>query len=148
MYDDKFLMDYATRIKKIYDNNINSDNNFTLTFSLFCGLISVIDKEVRKEIFSKIELPKYINPTKNSILQDEKIKTVAIMRHFRNSLCHFKVDRQQIISDNQGNIIKIVFKDKYFKENKKICNFSCELNIEELNNFFNFILEKIIVSGK
>lgn len=147
IYDDKFLNDYATRIKKIYVSNIKKSNNFTLSFSLFCGLIAIIDTDIRNKIFSKIQLPKYINPNTNKLSdKDNKNKTISIMRHFRNSLCHFKIDGTQFISDNQKNIKAILFIDKDFYSNEK--NFECCLSITEFNSFFNFILNTIVASGK
>ena len=148
MYDEKFLKSFVERVEATY-LGISKITKYDTTILLtsLTGILSVIDDEARKNIFSDIEIPKYIKATgKTSNYSchihktiDNDKKNLAIIRHFRNSLCHFKLDKKHIIADNKGNIEKIIFKD-YYKGN---LNFQCTLNIDEIEKFMLFLIEKI-----
>lgn len=134
MYNKRLLQDYASRIQNIYNNQINSTNDFTLTYSLFCGIVSIIDDITRETIFKNIQIPKYVKNQKNNY----KEKSSEIMRHFRNSLCHFKLDDTSFIANAQKKISTIVFTD--------LDKFKCVLTVKELNDFFLFIINTILTS--
>lgn len=148
MYDEKFLKSFIERVEATY-LGISKITKYDTTILLcsLTGILSVIDNNVRKNIFSDIAIPDYIKAvgkTSNSSCHTHKTidndkKNLAIIRHFRNSLCHFKLDEKHIFADKNGNIEKIIFEDYYDGD----LNFQCTLNIKEIEKFMLFLIEKI-----
>ena len=102
-----------------------------MVFCLFCGLVSVIDDDTREVVFKSIQFPEYIKNEKSC----HKEKSAEIMRHFRNSLCHFKLDYTSFIGNERKQISKIVFRD--------LDKFECSLTTKELNEYFLLIIDII-----
>lgn len=146
MYDKNFLVSFSERTLHNYNNYLKDKKNekydATLLICSFAGILSILDDNARKEIFEDIDLPCYICPEKNYYIdsrKDNNKENLAILRHMRNALCHFKLDAEHILPDKDNNIKEIVFEDFYLGSR---C-FKCKLNINELQETFYFIIKTI-----
>ncbi len=151
MYDKNFLVSFSERALSNFEYYVNNkkmeEYDATLLICSFAGVLSIIDDEARKDIFKDTKIPYYINPISNyhkdKVIDNDKAE-LAIIRHMRNALCHFKLDGEHILANTDGEIQEIVFEDFY----KKKCNFKCSLKIEELKEFFYFIINEILQKKK
>lgn len=143
MYDGKTLQRFTERAMENYKQLIKSETKYDITISLctLCGILSIIDQYSRQDIFSDFHIPSYVTPTICKLApNDKKNKSLAIIRHFRNSLCHFKLDGKSIKSNDSGMIEKIVFKDVH----KGKLQFSCTLKADQIKQFLVTICNHII----
>ena len=150
MYDEKFLKSFVERVEATYlgISKITKYDTTSLLTSL-TGILSVIDDEARQNIFSDIEIPKYIKATGESSTssfgidkeKDNDKANLAVIRHFRNSLCHFKINDEYIIANKKHKIKQILFEDVN-PWTKKI-NFRCILTVKEIEKFMLFLMETI-----
>lgn len=149
MYDENFLKSFVERVESIY-LGVSKITKYdtTILLSLLTGILSVLDDEARKNIFSNIEIPNYIKATgenPSSLFgvdreKDNGKENLAVIRHFRNSLCHFKLNDEHIIADKKHKIKQILFEDFNLSERK---TFSCCLTVKEIEKFMLFLIEKI-----
>ncbi len=143
MYDGKTLQSFTERAMKNYKQLIKSETEYDITIALctLCGVLSIIDQYSRQDIFSDFHIPSYVTPTKCKLAPNDMNNiSLAIIRHFRNSLCHFKLDGKSIKSNDSGIIEKIVFKDVY----KGKLQFSCTLKADQIKQFLITICDHII----
>lgn len=149
MYDEKFLKSFVERVEATY-LGISKITKYDTTILLtsLTGILSVIDDEARKNIFSDIEIPKYIKATGESSTssfgidkeKDNDKANLAVIRHFRNSLCHFKINDEHIIANKKHKIKQILFEDFNLYGRK---TFSCCLTVKDIEKFMLFLIEKI-----
>lgn len=146
MYDSPTLKSFTERALDNY-NQCNTENDITKTICCLAGILSILDDIARKDIFADFNIPEYIQPEPNYYIDETKDNNnskIALIRHFRNSLCHFKLDGEHIKPDNKNEIKEIIFED-YYKE--KI-NFSCTLTANEIQQFLIDIGKHIIEKTK
>lgn len=142
MYEN-ILKDYTQRAYQNYQKNKDSEYDVTLLISCVTGVLSLIDEEMRKMFFKDTpydDILKITKPEINEIYngKDNHNKTLAFMRHLRNSLCHIKLENN-IKVDRDEKIEAIIFEDYWDNE----LQFKCTLNIENLNRLFKFIVDII-----
>jgi len=140
MYDDKILSSCTARILEIYNKNKNKDNNFTLLLMSFAGLVCLLDKDVRRCIFYDFRFPDWFKPEKNYKINGETEKESAI-RHMRNSLCHFKLNGENIIADDNNQISCVNFIDRE-------TNFKCKMTVEQMKELFLLMANKVVSANK
>ena len=149
MYDEKFLKSFVKRVEATY-LGISKITKYDTTILLcsLTGILSVIDDEARKNIFSDITIPAYIKATGESPdasfgidrEKDNDKAHLAIIRHFRNSLCHFKLNNEHIFANKKHKIKQILFEDFNLSGRK---TFSCCLTVKEIEKFMLFLIETI-----
>lgn len=142
MYE-KVLQDYSQRAYDNYKENVNTENNVTLLICSFTGVMAMLDDKIRKKMFKDISYEKVcaiVSPDKNELYEakDGSNKTLALYRHFRNTLCHIKME-EHIRADDNNQIESIRFEDYYQNQQK----FDCTLTIDQLRNFFEFTVDLI-----
>lgn len=142
MYEN-VLKDYTQRAYQNYQKNEDSEYDVTLLISCVTGVLSLIDEEMRKMFFKDTpydDILKITKPEKNEVYikKDGNSRTLAFIRHLRNSLCHIKLEKN-IKVDKDEKIEAIIFEDYW--DNK--LQFKCTLNIENLNRLFKFIVDII-----
>lgn len=140
MYDDKILSSCTARILEIYNKNKNKDNNFTLLLTSFAGLLCLLDEDVRRCIFDDFRFPDWFSPEKNCQSNAETEKESAI-RHMRNSLCHFKLNGENIIADDNNQISCVNFIDRE-------TNFKCKMTVEQMKELFLLMANKVVSANK
>lgn len=145
IYDDNTLKSFTERAMENYLllTKHGTEYDITITLCTLCGILSMLDESVRKDIFADFKIPEYCKPLpsfKVDPKKDSKKENLAIIRHFRNSLCHFKLDGTHVKANKNGQIEKIIFED-YYKES---LNFSCSLTAEEMKLFLADISNQII----
>lgn len=149
MYDGKTLKAFTERAIENYKQLIKSGTEYDVTIALctLCGILSILDDEVRKCVFEDFTMPEYIRPLPNFTVspdKDNNNKNIAIIRHFRNSLCHFRLDKEHIKPNPKNQIEEIIFED-YYEEKLK---FSCSLKADEIGKFLTDISDHIIEKHK
>lgn len=144
MYDKKMLTSCTERILNIYRKNKNKENDFTLLLVSFAGLLSVLDENVRKEIFKNFSFPEWFATEKNDEDNNGETKGEYYIRHLRNSFCHFKLDPENIIPDEKNQISKVRFLDKH---NGKT-NFDCIMTVAQVEELFLLIIDAIKKANK
>ena len=142
MYE-KVLKDYSKRALENYEKNINTENDVTLLICSFTGVMAMIDKKMRKLFFKNVayeNITQIVNPIKNEPYNgiDENNQTLALYRHFRNALCHIKLE-EHITADENDEIASIKFEDYWDKK----LQFDCILTIQQLAEFFKFTVDII-----
>ncbi len=142
MYDENVLVSFSKRVLENYKTNKTEDNEVTLALCSLAGILSILDDEARKDIFKDSCLPDYIKTEDNLYVDRERdcgLKNIAIIRHFRNSLCHLKLNENTISKNAVNRITAINFRDYY----QGGCNFECKLKVGELGQFCCFLVETI-----
>ena len=145
MYDGKTLQRFTERAMENYELLTKHETKYDITITLctLCGILSILDDEARKDIFVDYKMPKYIKPLPHFTIASDKDngnKNLAIIRHLRNSLCHFKLDGTHIIPNVKQQIEEIIFED-YFDGQLK---FSCTLKADQIKQFLIDISDHII----
>lgn len=145
MYDGKTLQRFTERAMKNYEllTKYETKYDITITLCTLCGILSILDDKARKDIFVDFKIPKYIEPLPHFSIasgKDNGCKKLAIIRHFRNSLCHFKLDGTHIKPNTEQQIEEIIFED-YFDGQLK---FSCTLKADQIKQLLIDISNHII----
>lgn len=148
MYDKDFIKSYINRIEKNY-NILEKKSKYDVTalLSSLAGILIVVDDDARKGIFSDVDIPEYIEASGKSDdelfyideYKDNGNQNLAIIRHFRNSLCHFKLDDVHIKKNKKNKIKEITFEDFYNGES----NFKCCLTVKKIKEFMKFLVKVI-----
>lgn len=143
MYDENFLKDFAGRASENYKQMKGSEYEVTALFCSFSGLLSVLDENVRKDLFRNVKYPIFLKDIRNDLSDiDEGNKSLSMIRHLRNSLCHLKIDEKHIRHNEKNEITSIILEDINLKNQ---ITFSCELSVSELEELFFFIANTVLI---
>ena len=145
IYDKDTLQSFTRRAMENYEllTKQGTEHDITITLCTLCGILSILDDKARKDIFVDFKIPKYIDPLPHFSVapdKDNNNENLAIIRHFRNSLCHLKLDGKHIIPNAKQQIEEIIFED-YFDEKLE---FSCTLKADQIKQFLITICDHII----
>lgn len=141
MYDENFLKDFAKRTSENYERMRDSVYEVTALFCSFSGLLSVLDENVRKALFRNVKYPIFLKDIQNDLSdKDDGDKSLSMIRHLRNSLCHLKIDGKHIQHNEKNEITSIILEDM---NSKNKITFHCKLSVSELEKLFFFIANTV-----